>query len=89
MRWPPLDRDSLGLQLLRACDSIAASIAEASGRWYANDKRRLLYIARGSLAETEHGILTATKRRLLSDDYDEQLAEIGGTLNGLIKRPVP
>jgi four helix bundle protein len=85
--WPAIDQESVGLQLVRSCDSVAANIAEATGRWYANDKRRLLHIARGSLHETEHWILTAQARHLLDNTFDDRLAELGRTLNGLIKRP--
>jgi four helix bundle protein len=57
--WPEFDRWTLGKQLMRAVDSIGANIAEAAGRWYTRDKRRLLLIARGSLYETEHWISCA------------------------------
>src|SRR5688500_576249 len=82
LSWPAFDRDTLGLQLLRACDSVAANIAEASGRWYANDKRRILYIARGSPTETEHWMLTAQRRDLIDDRFDGRVAEMARTLNG-------
>ena len=75
--------------MIRAADSVPANIAEASGRWHAQDKRRLLHTARGSLYELEHWIATATARDLLDDRFDGKLGEIGRTLNGLIKRPNP
>ena len=77
------------MQLVRAADSVHANIAEAAGRWTKSDKRNFLMIARGSLYETENWITRARARGLLTDDYDEQLAEIARTLNGLIKRPAP
>ena len=60
--WPSFEKWSLGMQLVRAADSIAANIAEASGRWHEADKRRLFIIARGSLYETEHWVERATAR---------------------------
>jgi four helix bundle protein len=89
LRWPPFDRDSVGLQLIRSADSVSANIAEAAGRWTAADKRRLLLIARGSLYETEHWIDCARARGLVSRDFDERLASIARALSGLIKQPAP
>jgi four helix bundle protein len=85
--WPSFDRWSLGMQLVRAADSIGANIAEATGRWSFADKRRLLLIARGSLLEVEHWLARAEQRGLLATPPD--LTELAKTLNGLIRRPVP
>ena len=88
-RWPAFDRDTVGLQLIRAADSVSANIAEAGGRWTGADKRRLLVIARGSLYEAEHWIDTAHSRGLLETDLRSELAAIARPLNGLIKEPTP
>ena len=88
-RWPSFDRWTVGLQLVRAADSVGANVAEASGRWHEADKRRLLIIARGSLYETEHWLLRARTRDLLQTNTDEKLDELMRTLNGLIKKPTP
>src|SRR5829696_2986079 len=84
--WPTFDRDSVGLQLIRSADSVAANIAEAGGRWTVADKRHFLMIARGSLYETEHWLDCARSRGLLNDDRDQQLAAIARALNGLVNR---
>jgi 23S rRNA-intervening sequence protein len=55
MAWAPLPRWSLGIQLIRSADSIGANIAEAMGRWHIPDKRRLLFVARGSLYRPNTG----------------------------------
>jgi four helix bundle protein len=89
LRWPDFQRSSVGLQLVRAIDSVGANIAEAVGRWSAADKRRILYIARGSLYETEHWIDRAEQRGLLAKDYSDRIAEVARALNGLISRPTP
>lgn len=87
VQWPSFAKWTVGVQLVRAADSIGANIAEALGRWHPADKRRLLTIARGPLYETEHWIDCARTRRLLQEKPD--LTELGRTLNGLIKRPTP
>jgi four helix bundle protein len=88
-RWPSFARWTLGLQLVRAADSIGANIAEASGRWHEADKRHLFIVARGSLYETEHWLLRARTRSLLAARTDEKLEELARTINGLIKKPTP
>jgi four helix bundle protein len=89
VRWPAFDRDSVGLQLIRSADSVAANIAEAGGRWTVADKRHFLIIARGSLYETEHWIDCAEARGLLDTDLNERLAAIARALNGLVNRSRP
>jgi four helix bundle protein len=88
-QWPSFERWSVGLQLVRAADSIGANIAEASGRWHEADKRRLLIIARGSLYEVEHWLMRAQVRNLLPPQSDDKLDELMRTINGLVKRPSP
>jgi four helix bundle protein len=84
--WPALDRDTLGIQLIRSADSVGANIAEAFGRWTDADQRRILYIARGSLYETEHWLARARVRGLIHTDLSSRIAEIARSLNGLIDR---
>jgi four helix bundle protein len=84
--WPKFDRWSVGIQLIDAVDSVGANIAEAAGRLHAPDRRRILLIARGSLYETEHWLLTAEERGLLAAGSTDRLDEIARTLAGLINR---
>jgi four helix bundle protein len=88
-RWQPLDQWSLGIQLLKAADSVGANIAEGAGRTNAPDRRRFFMIARGSLRETEHWLARAAARGLLESDYATELEEILRPLSGLIRRPTP
>ena len=86
-RWGSFDRWSLGVQLVRATDSVGANIAEAMGRWHGPDRRRFLFIARGSLYEAEHWMLRAEARGLLEPGTNNRLGEVGKALNGLIRKP--
>jgi four helix bundle protein len=89
-RWPPFDRWTIGVQLVRAAHSIGANLAEASGRWGYGDQRRFLYVARGSQVELEHWLERAEAQRLeLPVDAGGHAAEIGRMLNGLIRALPP
>jgi four helix bundle protein len=91
--WPSFERWTLGVQLLRAADSIAANVAEAAGRWQPDDKKRFFVIARGSMYETDHWLRRAAARDLLPNSYSARVEEIGKALSGLInaqrRRPNP
>ena len=83
--WPSFDRWTVGIQLVRSVDSIGANIAEAYGRSTDLDQRRFLYVARGSVNETEHWLIRARCRRLIGSDHEHVAREIGRMLNGLIR----
>jgi four helix bundle protein len=85
-RWPKFELWTIGVQLMRAVDSIGANIAEAGGRWHGPDKRRFLLIARGSLYETEHFMERGKARGLLAAESTETLAELSRALNGLVRK---
>jgi four helix bundle protein len=87
--WPSFERWTVGQQLVRAADSVAANIAESSGRWHPLDKRRLLLIARGSLYETEHWMAQAEELGLLDPGWTDRLDPIARPLNGLIDKWTP
>ena len=88
--WPSLDKWSVGIQAVRAADSIGANIAEAEGRWSRQDQRRLQLIARGSAYELEHWIERAMQRQLplAKETADEALAVIR-MLNAYIRASRP
>lgn len=74
--WPPLDRDTVGRQLIRAADSVGANIAEGYGRGTRADNRRRVRIAIGSLYETKHWLRRAFRRDLLTGDQTDALRPI-------------
>jgi len=89
--WPKFELWSVGIQLVRAADSIGANIAEGVGRSSPADQRRFFLIARGSLYETEHWLERAQARDLLRRGQELQSAteEIGRVLSGLIRTCMP
>ncbi|MGE4492586.1 MAG: four helix bundle protein [Syntrophotalea sp.] len=75
-QWPPMAKNTLGYQLVRAADSVGANIAEGTGRGSFQDNRRFVKIARGSLAEVQHWLRRAYKRNLLSPEHTEKINQI-------------
>ena len=74
--WSFFARNTLGVQMLKAADSIGANIAEGSGRGSDPELRRFLRISRGSLYETQHWLRRAYNRGLLSETQIRQLVPI-------------
>jgi len=73
LKWPRLAQDTVGKQLIRACDTVGANIAEGSGKGTFADNRRYVRVARGSLYETRHWLRRAYRRSLLSQEEIERL----------------
>ena len=85
-RWSSFDRWTVGVQLVRAADSVGANIAEAEGRATAADERRFLIVARSSALEVQHWLDRAEARGLpLPPRAMHEAGELGRMLNGLIK----
>jgi len=86
--FPKHETYGLTSQMRRAAVSIAANIAEGSGRATRKDYLRFLYQARGSLREVEYYIHLARRLAYLSEATARTLQatsdEAGSTLHGLI-----
>ncbi len=52
-KWDYFQKRTIGEQLVRAADSIAANISEGYGRFHFKEKRTFYYYSRGSLFETK------------------------------------
>ena len=74
--WKPFPRSTIGVQLVRAADSIGANIAEGTGRGSFPDNRRFVKMARGSLNETQHWLRRAYKWSLLTQEQVARLKPI-------------
>jgi len=89
IRWSSLQRNTVGTQLVRSMDSIAANISEGYGRYHYKENRHFCYIARGSLFETATWIKKAFNRQFISEsDYHEfvtVLRQLSVKLNNYIK----
>ncbi|HEU4344383.1 MAG TPA: four helix bundle protein [Candidatus Binatia bacterium] len=87
--FPKEEIYGLTSQLRRAASSVAANIAEGSARESRKDYLHFLYIARGSLTETQYFVHLARRLGYIRNDVYEALAtRIKSTfalLHGLIE----
>jgi len=89
MDWSYFERDTLGKQVVRSADSIAANISEGYGRYSYKENKRFLYYARGSFNETRTWLVKAEDRSLVSNEAAEEihsmLDNLGPQLNSYIR----
>lgn len=87
--WDNLAKYSLGQQVVRSVDSIAANISEGYGRFHFKDRKRFMFYARGSHSETKTWLTKARNRQLISEAFfTEQmnkLDKLGVKMNNYIK----
>jgi len=74
--WEYFAKNTVGIQIVKAADSVRANIAEGSGRGTEAEPRRFLRVARGSLYETQHWLRRAYKRNLLTQKQVDELVPI-------------
>lgn len=73
MKWNWFEKKTIGDQLVRSSDSIAANISEGFGRYHFGEKRQFSYYSRGSLFETKTWIEKAQERALITEEESHQL----------------
>ncbi len=87
--WSTFEKDTMGKQLIRAVDSVAANLSEGFGRYHFKEVKNFGYYSRGSLYETKTWLTKAHNRALIGDDdYQDFIKEInnlGVKLNNYIK----
>lgn len=89
MKWDYFAKDTMGKQLVKAIDSIAANLSEGFGRYHYREKINFGYYSRGSLYESRTWLKKATNRGLIDiEDYKRfinEIRNIGVKLNNYIK----
>jgi four helix bundle protein len=78
--WDYFLKSTIGTQLVKAADSVAANISEGFGRYHYKDAKNFYYYARGSLYETKTWLTKAHKRNLIPEDQYQQLMQHIDTL---------
>lgn len=66
--WNLIAIRTIGEQIVRSADSVAANIAEGHGRFFYKDRRRFCYFSRGSLLETKTWAVKSIRRMLFSEE---------------------
>ncbi|MDP6925073.1 MAG: four helix bundle protein [Candidatus Scalindua sp.] len=88
-KWNYFAKDTVGKQLVKSTDSIAANLSEGFGRFHYKENRQFCYYSRGSLYETKTWLKKAHDRRLIADDdfqsLQNDLETIAYKLNNYIK----
>ncbi len=76
IKWDYFAKDTLGKQLVKASDSIAANIAEGYGRYHYKENKNFCYFARGSLEETKTWLRKSIRRGLINQSKHQELLDI-------------
>jgi len=87
--WNYFEKDTIGKQLVRSADSVAANLSEGFGRFFYKENKQFCYYSRGSLYETKTWLTKAKNRKLITVDQSESFTKdidlIGKKLNSYIK----
>ncbi len=87
--WEYFAKDTIGKQLVRSSDSIAANLSEGFGRFFFKENKQFCYYSRGSLYETKTWIIKARDRHLINaenfDNLTAQMDTFSVKLNNYIK----
>ncbi len=89
IKWDYFLKDTIGKQLVRAVDSVAANLSEGFGRFHYKEAKNFYYYSRGSLYETKTWLTKAYKRNLITEEefqmFQNEINNIGVKLNNYIK----
>jgi four helix bundle protein len=88
--WSVKAQNTIGYQIIRSSDSIAANLAEGYGRYSAADRKKFYLYAGGSFEETKAWLRKLFRRKVISSEqeikrYKEIVDELGPKLNAFIK----
>lgn len=89
IEWDFFAKDTIGKQVIRSVDSVAANLSEGFGRFFYKEEKQFCYYARGSLFETKTWLTKAFNRGLISNDdflkFESEINDLGIKLNNYIK----
>lgn len=87
--WDYFQKDTIGKQMVRSADSIAANISEGFGRFHFKENKNFNFYARGSLFETRTRLVKARNRELISENdflkLKKKMNDLGYLINRYIK----
>ena len=77
VRWDFFAKDTVGRQLVKATDSMAANLSEGFGRFYYKGNKQFCYCSRGSQHEAVTWLRKAQRRELIDPkDFRSILTEM-------------
>ena len=89
LEWDYFAKDTVGKQIVRSTDSIAANLSEGFGRFHYKENKNFCFYSRGSAQETQTWIEKAVRRGLIEEsaarDLYHQLDTFKKRLNGYIR----
>jgi len=89
IQWNYFAKDTIGKQLVRSADSVAANLSEGFGRFSYKENKQFCYYARGSLYETKTWLTKGKNRNLVKDEefnmLNQDIESTGKILNAYIK----
>lgn len=89
-KWSIKVQNTIGYQIIRSSDSIAANIAEGYGRYTPADRRKFYLYSRGSFEETKAWLRKLIRRKVILDEdkakYKKIINELGPKLNAFINK---
>jgi len=65
--WNAFLKDTIGKQIVRACDSISAIIAEGYGRYYYKESKQFYFYSRGSIQKTKSLLSKCNRRKIVKE----------------------
>ncbi len=87
--WSTKVQRTIGYQIIRSSDSIAANLAEGYGRYTPPDRKLFYRYARGSFEETKAWLRKLIRRKIIAtddvDQYTKIIDELGPKLNAFIR----
>jgi len=88
IRWDFFTKDTVGKQLVRAIDSVAANLSEGFGRYHYKEAKNFSYYSRGSLYESKTWLTKARNRKLISEEdfnlFEKEINTLSVKLNNYI-----
>jgi four helix bundle protein len=89
INWSFLAQDTVGKQMIRSLNSIAANISEGYGRYFYKENRQFCFYSRGSIMETKTWLKKSFNRKLITQiQFDDLFSKLESThlkLNTYIK----
>lgn len=88
IKWDYFAKDTIGKQLVKSADSVAANLSEGFGRFFYKEEKQFSYYSRGSLYETKTWLTKASARKLITNEefekFMKEINDIGVKLNNYI-----